>query len=46
MRLIAAIETLLKMENEGGGLTLDKTQAETLRTHLAELKKLLDQAKK
>jgi len=46
MRLIAAIESMLKSQNEGGGLTLDKAQADMLRTHLADLKKLLDQAKK
>jgi len=46
MRLIAAIESMLKSQNEGGGLTLDKTQADMLRTHLADLKRLLEQAKK
>lgn len=46
MRLIAAIESMLKSQNEGGGLTLDKAQADMLRTHLADLKRLLDQAKK
>ena len=42
MRLIAAIESMLKMQNEGGGLTLDKTQADMLRAHVADLKKLLE----
>ena len=46
MRLIAAIESMLKSQNEGGGLTLDKTQADMLRTHLTDLKRLLEQAKK
>ena len=44
--MIAAIESMLKSQNEGGGLTLDKTQADMLRTHLADLKRLLEQAKK
>jgi len=42
MRHVAAIETLLKMEDEGGGLTLTKAQVEQLRTHWAALKQLLD----
>jgi len=42
LRLIAAIESMLKSQNEGGGLTLDKTQADMLRTHLADLKRLLE----
>ncbi|CAN5732809.1 hypothetical protein BH18ACI5_BH18ACI5_26110 [soil metagenome] len=46
MRLIAAIESMLKSQNEGGGLTLDKTQADMLRTHLTDLKRLLEHAKK
>ncbi len=46
LRLIAAIESMLKSQNEGGGLTLDKTQADMLRTHLADLKRLLEQTKK
>ena len=46
MRLIAAIESMLKSQNEGGGLTLDKAQADMLRAHLADLKRLLDQVKK
>ena len=46
LRLIAAIESMLKSQNEGGGLTLDKTQTDMLRTHLADLKRLVEQAKK
>ncbi|MEO5896816.1 MAG: hypothetical protein ABIS06_14050 [Vicinamibacterales bacterium] len=46
MRLIAAIESMLRSQNEGGGLTLDKTQADMLRTHLADLRRLLEPAKK
>jgi hypothetical protein len=45
MRLIAAIESMLKSQNEGGGLTLDKAQADMLRTHIADLKRLLDAKK-
>jgi hypothetical protein len=45
LRLIAAIESMLKSQNEGGGLTLDKTQADMLRTHLADLKRLLEARK-
>jgi 2-oxoglutarate dehydrogenase E2 component (dihydrolipoamide succinyltransferase) len=39
---VAAIEALLKLQNESGGLTLDKAQVELLRTHIAELRKLLE----
>ena len=39
---VAAIEALLKSQNEGGGMTLDKAQVELLRTHIAELRKLLE----
>jgi hypothetical protein len=38
MRHIAAIEGLLKMQDESGGLTLTKAQVEQLRTHWAALK--------
>lgn len=46
LRHVAAIEALFKSQNESGGVTLDKTQVELLRTHIAELRKLLEQAKK
>lgn len=39
---IAAIDAILKSQNESGGLTLDKAQVELLRTHVAELRKLLE----
>ena len=39
---VAAIEALLKSQNESGGMTLDKAQVELLRTHIAELRKLLE----
>jgi hypothetical protein len=42
MRHIAAIEALLKLEDEGGGLTLTKAQVEQLRTHWAALKASID----
>ena len=42
MRHVAAIEALLKLEDEGGGLTLTKAQVEQLRTHWAALKQVLD----
>jgi hypothetical protein len=32
----------MKMQNEGGGVTFDKAQVELLRTHLAELRKILE----
>ena len=38
MRHLTAIETLLMMQDESGGLTLTKAQVEQLRTHLAALK--------
>lgn len=38
MRHIAAIEALLKSEDDSGGLTLTKAQVEQLRTHWAALK--------
>ena len=38
----AAIDAILKSTDEGGGLTLDKAKVEMLRTHLAELRKMLD----
>lgn len=46
LRHVTAIETLFKSQNESGGVTLDKAQLELLRTHIAELRKLLEQAKK
>lgn len=46
MSHIAAIEAMLKRSDDSGGLTLDKAQADMLRTHLAELRKLLEQVKK
>ena len=39
---LAAIESLMKMQNEGGGVTFDKAQVELLRTHLAELRRILE----
>ena len=42
MRHVAAIEALLKSEDEGGGLTLTKAQVEQLRTHWAALRQALD----
>jgi hypothetical protein len=33
MRHVTAIEALLKMQDDSGGLTLTKTQVEELRTH-------------
>ena len=37
-----AIDLMLRSADESGGLTLDKAKVETLRTHLAELRKLLE----
>ena len=42
MRHVTAIESMLKAQDESGGLTLDKAKVEMLRTHLAEIKKLLE----
>ena len=42
MRHVAAIEALLMLENEGGGLTLTKAQVEQLRTHWASLRQAID----
>jgi len=42
MRHIAAIEAMLKSEDDSGGLTLTKAQLEQLRTHLAALRQSLD----
>ena len=42
MRHVTAIEAMLKSQDESGGLTLDKAKVEMLRTHLAELRKLLE----
>jgi hypothetical protein len=41
-RHIAAIEALLQMQDESGGLTLTKAQVEQLRTHWAALKMAID----
>lgn len=38
MRHIAAIEALLKAEDDSGGITLTRAQLEQLRTHLASLR--------
>ena len=45
MRHVTAIEAMLKAQDESGGLTLDKAKVEMLRTHLAEIKKLLGGSK-
>lgn len=42
MRHVAAIETLLKMQDDSGGLTLTKAQVEQLRTHWTALRQALD----
>jgi hypothetical protein len=42
VRHIAAIEALLKAEDDSGGLTLTKMQVEQLRTHWAALKAAID----
>lgn len=42
MKHINAIELMLRSADESGGLTLDKAKVETLRTHIAELRKLLE----
>ena len=42
MQHLAAIDAMLKSTDEGGGLTLDKVKVEMLRTHVAELRKLLE----
>lgn len=42
MKHITAIELMLRSADESGGLTLDKAKVETLRTHLAELRKALE----
>ena len=39
---VVTIEAILKSQNDSGGLTLDKAQVELLRTHIAELRKLLE----
>jgi hypothetical protein len=39
---LAAIEALLKAQNESGGLMLDKSQVEILRNAVAELRKILE----
>lgn len=41
MRQIAAIEALLKSEDDSGGITLTKAQLEQLRTHLASLRQAI-----
>lgn len=42
MKHMNAIELMLRSQDESGGLTLDKAKVEMLRTHLAELRKLLE----
>ena len=42
MRHIAAIEAMLKLEDDSGGLTLTKAQVEQLRGHIAALRQSLD----
>jgi hypothetical protein len=42
MRHVAAIEALLRLEDDSGGLTLTKAQVEQLRTHWAALRQALD----
>ena len=39
---VAAIEALLKLEDEGGGLSLTKAQVEQLRSHFTALRQALD----
>ena len=41
-RHVAAIESLLKMQDDSGGLTLTKAQVEQLRTHWSALRQALD----
>jgi hypothetical protein len=41
-RHVAAIEALLKMQDDSGGLTLTKAQVEQLRTHWAALRTILE----
>ena len=42
MKHMNAIELMLRSQDESGGITLDKAKVEMLRTHLAELRKLLE----
>ena len=42
IRHIAAIEAMLKLEDDSGGLTLTKAQVEQLRAHVAALRQALD----
>ena len=42
MQHLSAIDAMLKSTDESGGLTLDKAKVEMLRTHVAELRKLLE----
>lgn len=42
MRHVAAIEGMLKMQDESGGLTLTKAQVEQLRTHWAALRTAIE----
>lgn len=42
MRHVAAIEALLKLEDDSGGLTLTKAQVEQLRSHWTALKQALE----
>jgi hypothetical protein len=42
LRHIAAIEAMLKVEDDSGGVTLTKVQLEQLRTHLASLRAAIE----
>jgi hypothetical protein len=42
MKHVAAIEALLKMQDDSGGLTLTKAQVEQLRTHWAALRSAIE----
>ena len=42
MKHVAAIEALLKMQDDSGGLTLTKAQVEQLRTHWAALRTAIE----
>ena len=41
MKHVAAIDALLKMQDDSGGLTLTKAQVEQLRTHWAAVQAAL-----
>jgi hypothetical protein len=42
MKHVAAIEAMLKMQDDSGGLTLTKAQVEQLRTHWAALRATIE----